>query len=62
VFAGVHISATNIIDVLVYMGAALALGLWGWLMHKSDSIWRPVLIHAGVDVLAILGFIVGAFH
>ncbi len=63
VFAGVHISSTYIIDVLPYMGAVLALGLlWGWLMQKSESIWGSVLIHAGVDVLAILGFIVGAYH
>jgi len=45
------------------INAVLALGLlWGWLMQKSESIWGSVLIHAGVDVLAILGFIVGAYH
>jgi len=63
VFAGVHISSTYIIDVVVYMVAVLAFGLlWGYLMQKSNSIWGSVLIHAGVDVLAILGFIAGAYR
>lgn len=61
VFAGVHISSTYVIDIVVFMVALMALGLlWGWLMQKTDSIWGPVLIHAGGDVLVILGFLAGA--
>lgn len=61
VFAGVHISSTYVTDILIFMAAVMALGLlWGWLMQKSDSLWGAVLIHAGGDVLAILGFLAGA--
>jgi membrane protease YdiL (CAAX protease family) len=58
VFASVHISSTYVISILLFMVALMALGLlWGWLMRKSNSIWGPVLIHAGGDVLVILGFL-----
>ena len=61
VFAGVHISSTYVIDILMFMVALMALAvLWGWLMRKSNSIWGSVLIHAAGDVLVILGFLVGA--
>ena len=61
VFAGVHISSTYVINILLFMVASMALALlWGWLMRKSNSIWGPVLIHAGGDVLVILGFLAGA--
>jgi membrane protease YdiL (CAAX protease family) len=61
VFAGVHISSTYVIDILMFMVALMALALlWGWLMRKSNSIWGPVLIHAAGDVLIILGFLAGA--
>lgn len=61
VFASVHISSTYVIDILVFMAALLALGfLWGWLMQKSNSIWGSVLIHAGADVMVIVGFLAGA--
>lgn len=61
VFAGIHISSTYIIDILSFMAALMALALlWGWLMRKSNSIWGPILIHAGADVLVILGFLAGA--
>lgn len=60
VFALVHISSTYVIDILLFLVALLALGLlWGWLMRKSGSIWGAVLIHAGADVLVILGFLAG---
>ena len=63
VFAAVHISSTYVIDILLFMVALLALGLlWGWLMQKSNSIWGAVLIHAGADVLVILGFLAAAAH
>lgn len=61
VFAGVHISSTYVIDILMFMVLLMALALlWGWLMRKSNSIWGPVLIHAGGDILVILGFLAGA--
>lgn len=61
VFAGVHISSTYVIDILMFLVLLMALALlWGWLMRKSNSIWGPVLIHAGGDILVILGFLAGA--
>lgn len=61
VFAGVHISSTYVIDILLFMVALMALALlWGWLMWKSKGIWSPVLIHAAGDVLVILGFLAAA--
>ncbi len=56
-----HISSTYVIDILLFMVALLALGLlWSWLMRKSNSIWGPVLIHAGADILVMVGFLAGA--
>jgi len=61
VFAGVHISSTYVPDILMFLVLLMALALlWGWLMRKSNSIWGPVLIHAGGDILVILGFLAGA--
>jgi membrane protease YdiL (CAAX protease family) len=61
VFTSVHISSTYVIDILIFMVALMALALlWGWLMRNSNSLWGPVLIHAGGDVLVILGFLAGA--
>ena len=59
VFAAVHISSTYVIDILLFMMALLGLALfWGYLMQKTDSIWGAVLIHAGGDILVIMGFLV----
>jgi membrane protease YdiL (CAAX protease family) len=61
VFAGTHISSTYVIDILLFMVALIALALiLGWLMRKTNSILGPVLIHAGADILVILGFLAGA--
>lgn len=61
VFAGVHISSTYVPDILMFLVLLMTLALlWGWLMRKSNSIWGPVLIHAGGDILVILGFLAGA--
>ena len=61
VFAGTHISSTYVLDILLFMVALMALALiFGWLMRKTNSILGPVLIHAGADILVILGFLAGA--
>ena len=60
VFALVHISSSYVIDIVLFLVALMALGLlWGWLMRKSESIWGSVLIHAGADVLVMMGFLAG---
>jgi membrane protease YdiL (CAAX protease family) len=60
VFAMVHISSTYVIDIVLFLVALMALGLlWGWLMRKSDSIWGSVLMHAGADMLVMVGFLAG---
>jgi membrane protease YdiL (CAAX protease family) len=58
VFALLHISVTYVLDLLIFLVGLLALGLlWGWLMQRSHSLWGSVLIHAGGDVLILLGFL-----
>jgi membrane protease YdiL (CAAX protease family) len=58
VFALLHISVTYVLDVLIFLVGLMALGLlWGWLMQRSHSLWGSVLIHAGGDVLILLGFL-----
>lgn len=58
IFALVHISATYVIDILLFLVAVTALALlWGWLMQKSNSIWGAVLIHAAGDILGIVGYL-----
>jgi membrane protease YdiL (CAAX protease family) len=61
VFAGTHISATYVLDILLFLVELMALALlFGWLMRKTNSILGPVLIHAGADILVILAFLAGA--
>ena len=43
-------SRTRIVSVIV----ALALG---WLIQKTDSIWGPVLAHAGMDISVMIGIL-----
>jgi membrane protease YdiL (CAAX protease family) len=59
VFTGVHISSTYVADILMFVGLTGTLGfIWAWIMHKSNSIWVPVCIHAAGNVLIMLGFLV----
>jgi uncharacterized protein len=37
--------------LVVLFGLAIA---WGWLMHKTGSLWGSALFHAGADLLIIL--------
>jgi membrane protease YdiL (CAAX protease family) len=61
VFAGVHISSTYVVDILMFVGLTFILGfIWAWLMNKSNSIWAPVFIHAAGDVLIMLGFLLSS--
>ena len=61
VFAVLHINATYVFDILVFLVELMAFALlWGWLMRKTNGIWGSVLIHAGGDLLIILGFLAGA--
>jgi membrane protease YdiL (CAAX protease family) len=50
----------KVLIILAVILGVLALALlWGWLMQRSDSLWGSVLIHAGGDVLILLGFLAG---
>ena len=60
VFGAVHISSTYVRDILLFVPVTILLGLiWAWLMHRSKSIWSPVLIHAAGDVLVMIGLLAG---
>jgi membrane protease YdiL (CAAX protease family) len=60
-WAAMHIDVRYVMDTGVFLVALVALGLlYGWLMRRTDSILAPFLIHAGSDVLVILGFLAGA--
>jgi membrane protease YdiL (CAAX protease family) len=37
--------------LVVLFGLAIA---WGWLMHRTGSLWGSALFHAGADLLIIL--------
>jgi uncharacterized protein len=46
------IYAADIVDLLVVLlGLSIA---WGWLMHKTGSLWGSALFHVGADLLIIL--------
>jgi membrane protease YdiL (CAAX protease family) len=61
VFGLIHISSTYVIDILLFVPTTIILGLiWAWLMHRSQGIWSPVLIHAAGDVLVMVGLLAGA--
>ena len=50
--AHVQVSYTTPVGFLVVLfGLAIA---WGWLMHKTGSLWGSALFHAGADLLIIL--------
>ena len=50
--AHVQVSYTTPVGFLVVLfGLAIA---WGWLMHKTGSLWGSTLFHAGADLLIIL--------
>jgi uncharacterized protein len=50
--AHAQVSYTTPVGFLVVLfGLAIA---WGWLMHKTGSLWGSALFHAGADLLIIL--------
>ncbi len=43
-------------DILFFLVLVFALSYaWGYIMQKTESIWAPVLFHAGADLLIIVG-------
>ena len=50
--AHVQVSYTTPVGFLVVL-LVLAIA-WGWLMHKTGSLWGSALFHAGADLLIIL--------
>jgi uncharacterized protein len=54
-FTLAHMQVRYAPDIIVFMMVLLGLSIvWGWLMHKSNSLWGSVVFHAGADLLIIL--------
>ncbi len=55
-FTLIHAPAQYAPDILPFLGIVFVLALlWGILIQKTDSLWGAVLIHAGADLLIIVG-------
>ena len=59
VFAFAHLGVTYTPSAIFFVGAIVfPLGLLlGWLMHRSDGVWAPVIFHAGADLPIYLAFL-----
>jgi len=56
VFAIMHTQVTYAAQMIQFLVIVLVLSLmWGFLIHKSDSLWGAVLFHAAGDCLIIFG-------
>lgn len=54
-FTLAHMQVTYAPNLLVFLLVLLGFSIaWGWLMHKTESLWGSVLFHAGADLLIIL--------
>lgn len=55
VFALAHTQVSYAPDIVGFLVVTLVFGIaWGWLMHKTGSLWGSALFHAGADLLIIL--------
>lgn len=54
-FALAHMQVSYAPDIVGFLIVTLVLGIaWGWLMHKTGTLWGSALFHAGADLLIIL--------
>ncbi len=54
-FALAHMQVSYAPDIVGFLTVTFVLGIaWGWLMHKTRSLWASALFHAGADLLIIL--------
>lgn len=54
-FALAHMQVSYAPDIVGFLIVTFVLAIaWGWLMHKTGSVWGSALFHAGADLLIIL--------
>jgi membrane protease YdiL (CAAX protease family) len=54
-FTLAHMQVTYAPKLLVFLLVLFGFSIaWGWLMHKTESLWGSFLFHAGADLLIIL--------
>ena len=54
-FALAYMQVSYAPDIVGFIAVTLVLAVaWGWLMHKTGSLWGSALFHAGADLLIIL--------
>jgi len=54
-FALAHMQVNYAPDIVGFLAVTLVLAIaWGWVMHKTGSLWGSALFHAGADLLIIL--------
>jgi membrane protease YdiL (CAAX protease family) len=54
-FTLAHMQVSYTPDIVGFLAVLLVLAIaWGWLMHKTGSLWGSALFHAGADLLIIL--------
>jgi membrane protease YdiL (CAAX protease family) len=59
-FTLAHMQVTYAPQMMVFLSALFVLAIaWGWLMHKTNSLWGSVLFHAGADLLIVLPIFAG---
>jgi membrane protease YdiL (CAAX protease family) len=54
-FTLAHMQVSYAPEIVVFLVVTFGLAIaWGWLMHKTGSLWGSALFHAGADLLIIL--------
>lgn len=54
-FTLAHIQVSYTPDIIAFLVVLLGLSIaWGWLMHRTESLWGSALFHAGADLMIIL--------
>lgn len=56
VFTVLHLGATYSADQRIFIPITFVLALvWGFIMHRTDTLWGSALFHAGMDIPIMLG-------
>ena len=54
-FTLAHMQVTYAPEIIPFLVVLMGLSIaWGWLMHKTRSLWGSAIFHAGADLLIIL--------
>ena len=56
IFTGLHSWVSYTADNRIFLAVTFPLALaLGYIMHKTDSVWGSILLHAGMDIPIMLG-------